>query len=150
MATLSYSRQLVGNEVQGDELRGALLQESFYKFRSSLQDCDKIDVVGETATEVLERVRLVDEDHRRSSTCRRAVEAFYPLVQFLDRHSRAVDCLTQVQPLPSAIIWAVCRILLEVSINDVSTSLMNEYNEMLSPYTVFGRPRSHLQHISKS
>src|SRR2546423_1315186 len=98
-----------------DERRGALLWESFQKFRNSLHDGEKMDFSRATASDVLERVRVMDEGHRRSSTSRRAVDAIYPLVQFLDRNSRAVDCLIQVQPLSSAIIWAMCRILIEVS-----------------------------------
>jgi hypothetical protein len=131
-----------------DERRGALLREAFQKFRNSLDDGEKMDFTRATASDVLERVRLMDEEHRRSSTSRRAVDAIYPLVQFLDRNSRAVDCLIQVQPLPSAIIWAMCRILIEVS---QYWTTFHKYSPMLraSPFFMY-RWQFRLRHTTRN
>ena len=67
--------------------------------------------------DVLSSVKSLDADHASSSTCRSISQRIGPFLSFLERHSRAVDTMMQCHPTPAALIWGLCRIVLQVRIS---------------------------------
>jgi hypothetical protein len=52
--------------------------------------------------------------HAMSSKSRRLARRLEPSFRFLDRYARALDSIAQVHPNPSALIWGIVRVILEV------------------------------------
>jgi hypothetical protein len=99
---------------QRDEHDQTPLWRAFEQFRSTLDDGERAAFTSVTLREVLVNVRDLDRVHTASSKSRcvaRRLETFFRL---LDRYGRALDSIAQVYPYPSALIWGIVRVILEV------------------------------------
>lgn len=92
------------------------LWRAFEEFRSTLHPEEISAFTGATLEEVLFKVRDLDRQHTISNKSRTISRGFEPLIQFLDRHGRAIDCMVQTYPNPSALVWGILRVILEVRI----------------------------------
>jgi hypothetical protein len=114
-----YPSLLLSNK---DEQNKTPLWRAFERFKSTLDEGDISCFNQTTLTEVLCQVRDLDRKHIASSTTRQISSRLEPFFHFLDRYGRALDCLAQVQPKPSAIIWGILRIILEVRFSTSATT----------------------------
>lgn len=94
--------------------RDTLIWEGFKRFEGSLTEEERQDVTISSADELIATVNEVDKTDCNSNRAARIIHAFIPLIQFLDRNSRAIDNFVQVQPMPCAIIWGLLRTIFEV------------------------------------
>jgi hypothetical protein len=106
-----YPSLLLSNK---DEQSNTPLWRAFERFKSTLDEGEISYSNQTTLTQVLYQIRDLDQKHSTSSTTRRISSRLEPFFHFLDRYGRALDCLAQVQPKPSAIIWGILRVILEV------------------------------------
>lgn len=100
-----------------DKQYGTPLWRAFERFKSTLDEQEISRFTEITLKEVLFHVRGLDRKHYISSATRSISSRFEPLIQFLDRHGRALDCMTQNQPSPSAIVWGILRVIIEVRVS---------------------------------
>jgi len=90
------------------------LWKAFERFSNTLDPEEKATFTGVTLDDVLVHVRTLDQLHYSPSKLRLFSSRLEPLVRFLDRQARALDCMVQVHPYPSALIWGIVRVILEV------------------------------------
>lgn len=64
--------------------------------------------------DVLHEVQNLETQHLSKSRFRRLTRRMEPLIDFLIRYSPAVDMMVQYEVAPSALIWGVLKVLLEV------------------------------------
>lgn len=100
-----------------DEQHQTPLWRAFERFSGTLDQEEKAAFSDATLHELLFKVKDLDRKHAISSPTRNISRCFEPLIYFLNRHARALDCIVQAQPMPSAIIWGVFRVLLEVRLS---------------------------------
>lgn len=98
-----------------DEQHNSPLWKAFDRFRGTLNGGETSEFTEVTLEAVLFKVRDLDQQHAVSNQTRSISQRLEPLIQFLDRHAKALDCMAQTQPNPSALIWGMLRIILEVS-----------------------------------
>lgn len=99
---------------QHDEQHQTPLWKAFKRFKSTLDEKDKADFTDVSLEDLLCQVRDLDQQHAVSSTTRSISRHFEPLIYFLDRHAKAIDCMVQCYPNPSALIWGMLRVILDV------------------------------------
>jgi hypothetical protein len=99
---------------QHDEDNQTPLWRAFERFSRTLDAEEKAAFTDATLAEVLVNVRGLDQLCSMSSVSRNLTRRLEPFLQFLDRHSRAIDSMVQAHPYPSALIWGIVRVLLEV------------------------------------
>jgi hypothetical protein len=99
---------------QRDENDQTPLWRAFERFRSTLDAEERAAFTSVTLGEVLVNVRDLDRVHAASSKSRCAARRLEPFFHFLDRYGRALDSMVQVYPYPSALIWGMVRVILEV------------------------------------
>lgn len=85
-----------------DEQYKPPLWRDFEKFKNTLDEGEILHFTENPLTEVLYQVRDLERKHIASSTTRRISSRLEPLIHFLDRYGKALGCLAQVQPKPSA------------------------------------------------
>ena len=79
-----------------------------------LDSTEKNTFSGSTFEETVVHIKDLDQLHNSSSKLRRLSSRIQPFLHFLDRHARALDSMVQVYPNPSALIWGMLRMILEV------------------------------------
>jgi len=115
-----YASLLLSNK---DEQNKTPLWRAFERFKSTLDEGEISYFNQTTLTEVLCQVQDLDRKYVTSSTTRRISSRLEPFFDFLDRYGRALDCLAQVSPNPSAIIWGMLRVILEVRVSTCATTV---------------------------
>lgn len=104
----------VQNALQQNESERSPLCRAFALFSQSIDPKEKAEFANITILDVLVNVRDLDASHASSSTSRSLARRIDPFLCFLDRHARALDSMVQVYPNPSALIWGMLRVVLEV------------------------------------
>jgi site-specific recombinase XerD len=102
---------------QQDTVNQTPIWRAFERFNRTLDASEKAAFTNITLQEVLMNVRHLDQVHASSSKSRRFTHQLEPFFNFLDRHARALDAMAQVQPRPSALIWGIVRVILEVTLS---------------------------------
>ena len=105
---------------QQDENEQTPLCRAFERFSRELNPKEKESFSSATLRDVLVNVRELDGAHASSSTTRSLARRIDPFLRFLDRHAKALDSMVQVYPNPSALIWGVVRVILEVNSCDLA------------------------------
>jgi hypothetical protein len=100
---------------QCDEDNRDPLGTAFEQFKRTLDGMEKVALTDVTLKDVLVNVHDLDRQHATSSKTRNLIRRLEPFLSFLDRHAKALDSIAQVRPNPSALIWGLVRVLLEVS-----------------------------------
>ena len=90
------------------------LCRAFERFYHELDPKEKDSFANVTLKDVLVNVRDSDVAHASSSTSRSLARRIDPFLRFLDRHAKALDSIVQVNPNPSALIWGIVGVILEV------------------------------------
>jgi hypothetical protein len=101
---------------QRDENDQTPLWRAFERFIRTLDTEEKAAFTSVTLREVLVNARDLDRVHAVSSKSRCLARRLEPLFHFLDRYARALDSIVQVHPSPSALIWGIVRVILEVTL----------------------------------
>ena len=110
----SHSTPKVGHPtVPGGDPQSPLFR-AFERFCSTVSQAEKAAFSGLTLNDVFARLEHLDRVHFSSSKLRRLIARLEPFLYFLDRHARALDSMVQVYPNPSALIWGLLRVILEV------------------------------------
>ncbi|KAK6538895.1 hypothetical protein TWF694_010452 [Orbilia ellipsospora] len=68
-----------------------------------------------TAEDLELEVRRLETHRLKSSKSFRIGKSIQPLVEFLKRHSEAVDTMVQANPYPAALVWGSFKVLLTVA-----------------------------------
>jgi hypothetical protein len=103
-----------GVNSQPDEDNSTPLEKAFERFSQTLEAGERVSFAYATLEDVLVNVRSLDQLHHTSSKSRILSSRIEPLLHFLDRYARAIDSMVQIHPCPSALIWGIVRIILEV------------------------------------
>ena len=97
-----------------DDDDGSPLSRAFRRFCQDIDQKEKTAFSNATILDVLVKVRELDASHASSSTSRSIARRIDPFLRFLDRYARALDMMAQFHPSPSALIWGIMRVILEV------------------------------------
>ena len=101
---------------QRDEDNRTPLWRAFERFSKTLDAGEKAGFTDVTLAEVLVNVQGMNRLHSASSMSRSLTRRLEPFLSFLDRHAKALDSMVQVHPNPSALIWGIIRVVLEVTL----------------------------------
>lgn len=99
---------------QQDELEQTPLWRAFERFKSTLDVRERATFTSVTLREVLVNVKDLDRMHAASSKSRFVARRLETFFNILDRYGRALDSMAQAYPYPSALIWGMVRVILEV------------------------------------
>ena len=103
---------------QREEDEQTPLCRAFERFSQGIDPKEKDSFPGVTLRNVLANVRDLDRAHASSSTSRSLARRIDPFLRFLDRHAKALDSMVQAYPNPSALIWGIVKVMLEVFLPD--------------------------------
>lgn len=101
----------------GDEDEQTSLCRAFTRFSQDLDPKERNDFAKVTILDLLLNARDWDASHASSSTSRSVANRINPFLLFVHRHAKAVDTMVQCYPNPSALIWGMMRVVLEVCKN---------------------------------
>jgi hypothetical protein len=120
-----------GPLVQADGSERTPLRIAFERFSNTLSSKERTIFTDASLNDVLLKVREIDERHTASSKLRCTNQRLEQFLKFLQRYSKAVDCMVQIQPNPSALIWGLLRMGLEV--RNISERIENDSHCDLRP-----------------
>lgn len=90
------------------------LCRAFRRFHQELDPKERSEYISVSLLDILVHVRDLDASLASSSKSRSLISRLDPFLRFLDRHAKALDSMVQVYPNPSALIWGVVRVILDV------------------------------------
>lgn len=90
------------------------LCRAFRRFYQDLDQKEKSEFTNVSFLDILVNVRDLNASFASSSTSRSLISRIDPFLRFLDRHAKALDSMVQVYPNPSALIWGIVRMVLDV------------------------------------
>ena len=97
-----------------DEDEQSPLCKAFARFHRDLDPKEKSEFTNVSFLDILANVRDLEISLASSSKSRSLISRIDPFLRFIDRHAKALDSMVQFYPNPSALIWGIVRVILEV------------------------------------